>query len=161
MILIVLGTQDKKFYRLLKEVDELINKNVINDEVIVQAGYSSDYKSNNMKIFNLIPMDEFEKYIEDCDLLITHGGVGTILTGLKHSKKVIAVPRLSKYKEHVNDHQLQIVENFSKDGYILGVSENTNLEMCLKKVKKFNPKKFESNNHNFIKKLKQKIDSFM
>ena len=66
-----------------------------------------------MKIFDLIPMDEFDEMIKKCDLLITHGGVGSIITGLKNNKKVIAAARLSKYNEHVNDHQLQIIDNFS------------------------------------------------
>ena len=48
MILITLGTQDKKFYRLLDIVQEQIDIGNITDEVIVQAGCSSDYKSNNM-----------------------------------------------------------------------------------------------------------------
>ena len=52
--------------------------------------------------------------------IITHGGVGSIISSLKLNKKVIAVPRLSKYNEHVNDHQLQIIEDFDKQGYIIG-----------------------------------------
>ena len=64
-------------------------------------------------------MDDFDKLMNECDLLITHGGVGSIISGLKKNKKVIAVARLAKYKEHMNDHQKQIVDNFSDAGYIL------------------------------------------
>ena len=161
MILVTLGTQDKKFYRLLESVQKLIDKGVIKDKVIVQAGFSSDFKSNNMEIFNLIPMDEFDKLISSCDLLITHGGVGSILSGLKHNKKVIAAARLKKYGEHTNDHQLQIIENFSNDGYILNLEDFDKLEELLKKVKNFKPKKYKSNNENFVKLLKQDIDSYI
>ena len=59
-------------------------------------------------------------FIGKADYIITHGGVGTITDALKLGKKIIAVPRLSKYKEHVNDHQLQIIENFSEKGFIVG-----------------------------------------
>ena len=111
-----------------------------------------------MKIFDLIPMDEYDKLIEKCDILITHGGVGSIVTGLKNNKKVIAAARLEKYKEHVNDHQLQIIENFSNSGYILALDNFDELEDVLKKAKTFKPNKYKSNTNNFIKLLRNKIN---
>lgn len=159
MILITLGTQDKPFYRLLEAVQKQLDNKVINEEVIVQAGCSSDFKSKDMKIFDLIPMDEFDKMIEKCDILITHGGVGSIITGLKNNKKVIAAARLEKYKEHVNDHQLQIIENFSNSGYILPLDNFDDLDKVLNKIKKFKPKKYKSNTSNFIKLLRNEINN--
>ena len=161
MILVTLGTQDKKFYRILEELAKLINKEKINDEVIVQAGCSSDFKSDSMKIFDLIPMDEFDDLISKCDLLITHGGVGSILNGVKHGKKVIAIPRLSKYGEHVNDHQIQIVNNFSDEGYILKVDNINDLFETINKSKSFKPKKYIANNKKFIKVLEDEIDKYL
>lgn len=157
MILVTLGTQDKKFTRLLEKIDELIDKKIITDEVVVQAGYSADYKSSNMKIFDLISKDEFDKLISECNVLITHGGVGAILTGLKYNKKVIAIPRLKKYKEHVNDHQIQIVKNFDEEGLIIG-SFVDDLESNYLKINKFNPKKFKSNKNNMLKLVQELID---
>ena len=116
MILVTLGTQDKSFERLLKAIQRQIDLGNIKDRVVVQAGYTK-FVSNDMEIFDLIPMDEFNNLIDQCDLLITHGGVGSIVTGLNKNKKVIAAARLSKFKEHVNDHQLQIIDNFSQNGY--------------------------------------------
>ena len=161
MILVSLGTQDKKFYRLLDEIQKLIDEKFITDEVIVQAGYSSDYKSNNMKIFDLIPTNEFKKLIKECDLLITHGGVGSIIDGLKEDKKVIAVPRLKKIKEHTNDHQIQIVENFTREGYILGIKKIDDLKAAIKKSKKFIPKKYKSNNDNFVELIDKLIEKYL
>lgn len=161
MILVTLGTQDKKFYRLIKEIDKLIEQKKITDEVIVQAGSSANYKSNNIKMFNLIPMDEFDQLMKKCDLLITHGGVGTILNGLKNNKKIIAVPRLKKYKEHVNDHQLQIVTNFSDEGYILKVENINTLYDVIKYSKIFKPKKYEENNKEFVNNLSKEIDKYL
>lgn len=157
MILVTLGTQDKKFTRLLEKIDELIDKKIITDKVVVQAGYSADYKSSNMKIFDLISKEEFDKLISECNVLITHGGVGAILTGLKYNKKVIAVPRLKKYKEHVNDHQIQIVKNFDEEGLIIG-SFVDDLENNFLKITKFNPKKFKSNKDNMLKLVQELID---
>lgn len=161
MILVTLGTQDKKFYRLLDMIQEEKDNGNIKDEIIVQAGYSSDYQSSDMKIIDLIPIDEFEELVKKCDFLITHGGVGSIITGLKHHKKVIAVPRLKKYKEHTNDHQVQIVDNFVNDGYILKLDENDKLYKVLKNMKNFIPKKYESNNNSFIKMLDKEIKKLL
>lgn len=86
---------------------------VIDEEVIVQAGYTK-YFSDKMKIFDLISQEDFVLYMNRADLIITHGGVGSIITALKMNKKIIAVPRLAKYGEHINDHQLQIVKCFEK-----------------------------------------------
>lgn len=161
MILVTLGTQDKKFYRLIKEIDKLLEEKKIKEEVIVQAGCSDSYKSERMKIFNLIPIDEFDELLKKCNLLITHGGVGSILNGLKNNKKIIAVPRMKKFKEHVNDHQLQIVRNFSDEGYILKVENINTLYDVIKFSKKFKPKKYEENNENFVKNLSKEIDNYL
>ena len=110
LIFVSLGTNDKSFERLLKVIDKEIEKGNIKDKVIVQSGYTK-YSSDNMEIIDLMSMSMFNKCIADCDILITHGGVGTILDGLKKGKKVIAFPRLSKYKEHVNDHQKEIIDD--------------------------------------------------
>ena len=157
MILVTLGTQDKKFTRLLEAIQKQIDNKKINEKVIVQAGCTSNFKSKDMEIFDLIPMNEFDEKIKECDILITHGGVGSIITGLKNNKIVIAAPRLKKYNEHVNDHQLQIVENFAKEGYILYLENFDNLDKLLIEAKKFKPKKFKSNTPNIIKLLERSI----
>lgn len=149
MILVTLGTQDKDFSRLLKAIDKLIEKKVIKEKVIVQAGYTK-YKSKNMQIFDLIDQEELENLADKCSLLITHGGVGSILMGIKKNKKIIAAARLSKYKEHTNDHQKEIIKEFVKDGYIKELKNFNKLEEVIKETKKFKPKKFESNTNNFI-----------
>lgn len=161
MILVTLGTQDKKFYRLLEAVQKQIDNGFIKEEVVVQAGSCADFKSDDMKIFDLIPMDEYDKLIKECNLLITHGGVGTITTGLDNNKKVIAAARLEKYGEHINDHQLQIIENFTKEGYILSLDNFDELDLVIEKAKKFKPKKYKSNSINFNKSLKKIIDSYL
>ena len=101
MILVTLGTQDKSFKRLLDAIQKEIDKGNIKDRVVVQAG-CTEYESNDMEIFDLIDRDKFSELIKECDLLITHGGVGSILTGLKNNKKVITAPRLKEYKVKKN-----------------------------------------------------------
>lgn len=158
MILVTLGTQDKKFNRLLDKVEDCIRDGSICEEVIVQAGCSK-YESKNMKIFDVISMNEFDLLIRKCNILITHGGVGSIIAGLKNGKKVIAMARLKKYKESANDHQLQIIDSFSRDGYILKLEEDDNLCDVLKLAKNFKPKKYVSNTSNMIKLISEFIDN--
>ncbi len=157
MILVVLGTQDKQFDRLLKDVDKLIDDKVINDKVVVQAGQTK-YESKNMEIFDLIPAPEFEELLDKADLVITHGGAGTILSAIKKGKRIIAAPRLSKYMEHHNDHQKQIIGEFKKQGYLLEYNDGDDLGELIKESKKFKPKEFKSNTKNMIKNLNKYID---
>ena len=158
MIFVTLGTNDESFERLLKAIDKEIEKGTIKERVVVQAGCTK-YQSKKMEIMDLIPREEFDRLISECDLLITHGGVGSILTGINHNKKVIAVPRLAKYKEHGNDHQLQIVENFSERKYILAVKDLNKLGKIIEKAKKFKPQKFVSNTNNIIHLIEDYIDN--
>ncbi len=157
MIFVTLGTNDEQFPRLLKAIDREIENGNIKEKVIVQAGCTK-YESKNMEIMDLVPRDEFDRLISECDLLITHGGVGSILTGINNGKKVIAVPRLARYKEHLNDHQLQIVENFSERKYIIAVKDLNKLGKAIEKAKTFKPQKFVSNTHNIIKIIEDYID---
>ncbi len=157
MILVVLGTQDKQFTRILEAVDKEIEKGTIKDKVVVQAGQTK-YESKNMEIFDLVPAPEFDKLMDEADLVITHGGAGSILGAIKKGKKVIATPRLAKYKEHHNDHQKQIVGEFAKEGYILELSDMNDLGKMIKEIKKFQPKKFVSNTNNMIKLIENYIE---
>ncbi len=158
MIFVTLGTNDESFERLLKAIDKEIEKKTIKEKVIVQAGCTK-YSSKNMEILDLVSREEFDRLISECDLLITHGGVGSILTGINHGKKVIAVPRLARYNEHGNDHQLQIVEKFGEKKYILVVKDMNKLGKIIEKAKDFKPRKFESNTQNIINIVENFIDN--
>ena len=157
MILVMLGTQNNSFHRLLEEIDKLIDIGKIQEEVIVQAGYTK-YESKNMKIIDFLPSEELEKLEQQANCIITHGGVGSIIGSIEKGKKVIAVPRLKQYGEHVNDHQLDIVESFDKLGYIIGIAEVSQLGEALQRIKEFEPKKYIQNTGNIIKIVEDFID---
>ena len=124
MILVLLGTQNNSFYRLLEEVQKCIDED--------------------------IEQDKFNILMEQADTIITHGGVGSIVTAVKLGKKVIAVPRLKQYGEHVNDHQIQIVETFSNQGFIKGIKDVSELKETLREIDTFIPNKLESNTEHII-----------
>ena len=158
MILVLLGTQNNSFHRLLKEIDRLIEKNIITDEVIVQSGYTK-YNSKNMKIFELISKEELNKLQDKADLIITHGGVGSIISSIKKGKKVIAVPRLHEYNEHVNNHQKEIIRLFNEEGYIIGIDSIEELENALLNIEKFKPIKYENKNDKMLQIISDFIDA--
>lgn len=153
MILVTLGTQKEQFTRLL---DYIENSN-IDDEIIVQAGHTK-YDSKKMKIFDFIPYEKMNEYIDKSDIIITHSGTGSVLMPLKKGKKVIICARLKKYGEHVDDHQQQLADIFKEEGYVLELNENNSLDDLMEKIKSFKPKKYESNTENFKKNLKKEID---
>lgn len=158
MILVLLGTQNNSFFRLLDEIENCITLGLITEEVIVQAGHTS-YKSNKMKILDFISQEELEKLIKQASYIITHGGVGSIIGGIKANKKVIAVARLEKYNEHVNDHQLQIVKSFNEKGYIIGLENATLLKNALENINSFIPAKYISNTQNILNIISNYIDN--
>ncbi len=157
MIFVTLGTQDKEFPRLLKQIEKEIKNGNIKEEVIVQRGYTK-YSSKYMKMLDLVSTEEFKKLVKDCDLLITHGGVGSILEGIKQNKKIIAVPRKKEYKEHTNDHQLQILKEFASLSYIIAIEDVKDLSNALEQSKTFKPKPFKSNTKHFIDSLDNYIE---
>lgn len=152
MILVVLGTQDKRFERLLKVVEEAIDQGVIKEEVMVQAGFTV-YDSSKMNVVDYVDMATFEQWMKDCRLLITHGGVGTIMSALRNKKPVIACARLAKYGEHHNDHQCEIIETFYEKGYLIPLKDGQPLIEALSAAENFVVPEVESNNHKMIELL--------
>ncbi|MGI6325038.1 MAG: PssE/Cps14G family polysaccharide biosynthesis glycosyltransferase [Bacilli bacterium] len=156
MILVLLGTQNLSFKRLLNAIQKQIDKGNIKDKVIVQAGFTK-YNSKDMEIFDTVSEEKLYELIKEADLIITHGGVGSIMAAITNNKKVIAAARLKKYKEAVNNHQLQIINYFKEKGYILSLDNFNELDRLLKKIKHFNPLKYKKDNNNIVKLIEEYI----
>ncbi len=137
MIFVTVGTHYQGFERLISAVDKLIEKNKIKDTVIMQIGYSK-YIPKNCKWFKFIEPDEFLKYCNNSDIIISHGGIGSIIPPLKFKKKLIIVPRLKKFNEHTNDHQLQITKELERQKKIIAIydGEFSFLKLLITKKKK-------------------------
>lgn len=113
MIFITTGSRSFQFNRLLKAVDEAIDAGLIVEPVFAQIG-SSDYKIKNYEHVEFLNHDEFNKKMNDCDMVLTHGGTGVIVNSVKLGKRVVAVPRLVQYGEVVDNHQTQLIKAFEK-----------------------------------------------
>lgn len=158
MIFISVGSQKFQFNRLLAEIDRLIENNTITDKVFAQIG-NSDYKPRNYKYVDFVTQDDFNKLIEKSDIIITHGGTGVIINSIKKGKKVIAIPRLSKYKEHVDDHQIQLINEFKELNLIEAIHEVDELEKAIKKIKEKRYNKYISNTSKIVESIEKFLGS--
>lgn len=118
MIYITLGTQACDFSRCMKMVEELIREVDIKDRLVAQTGYTS-YHPEGVECFDFIPEEKYQELMAEADVVISHAGTGALFSSIKKGKKVIAVARLAKYGEMVNDHQTEIVQKLAGEGYIL------------------------------------------
>jgi len=138
MIFVTAGTHTG-FDRLLKEVDKIAGSGKINEEFIVEFG-NSEFEPKNLKKIKFLPRAEYLKNLNNSDLMIIHGGSGSVLDVLINKKRAIIVPRLKKFREHENDHQLDLAQALEKSGRALAVYEISNLEQKIIDAKNFTPK---------------------
>lgn len=116
MILVAVGQQKFQFNRLIHKIDELIENGTIKDKVFIQYGSSDKPKIADGMDF--VPKADMQKLIEEADLMIIHSGAGMIVEAAKLGKRVIAVPRMKEFGEHVDNHQFEIAEVFENTGYL-------------------------------------------
>ena len=154
MIFVTLGSQKFQFNRLLIELDKLVEEEKICNDIFAQIGYS-DYKPKNYEFKEFLDREQFAEFMDKCDTVITHGGTGAIVGAVKRDKKVIAVPRLAKFGEHVDDHQLQIIDQFTNMNFIVGVKETNEIYEALEQLKTIEFKKYISNTENIIKSIEE------
>lgn len=159
MILITVGTHKLSFNRLLHMIDKLIDQGIVErDSIFAQTGYST-YTPKNYYFTPFIEPDEFDGLIEKSDLIITHGGTGSIVTALKKQKRVIAVARQAQYHEHVDDHQREIIHYFKENGHIIAVETIEQLGEVLCSSKHFLPKPYQSGNIKIKSIIREFIDN--
>ena len=157
MIFVTLGSQKFQFDRLLKAVDRLA-ENGEKDEIFAQTGHST-YQPKHYRYKAFLDRNEFADMMDKADIVITHGGTGAIIGAIKKGKKVIAVPRLSQYGEHVDDHQLQIIGQFYELNLIGACEDCADLEEKLEYVRNTDFSPYQSNTQRIIDDLEDYIDN--
>lgn len=153
MILVLVGTQKQDFSRIFKEIEN--SKILKNEKIIAQSGHTK-YKSEKIECIPFMKREELLTLIKKADMIICHGGVGTIFESLYEHKKILAVPRLKKYKEHVNDHQIEVCKKLQEEGYILYFNDGDCFDEIVKKVKNDRFKEYKNDN-KFLDILKKEI----
>ena len=113
MIFVTVGTHEQPFNRLIEKVDELVEEGVIQEDVIMQTGFST-YEPKHCKWSKLIPYQQMVKNVADARIVITHGGQASFIMPLQIGKTPIVVPRQKQFDEHVNDHQVEFARNVAE-----------------------------------------------
>ena len=160
MIFVTLGSQKFQFDRLLVKLDELIEKGVITEEVMAQIG-ASTYTPKHFQYVNFMDRQEFADTTDKCDIVITHGGTGVIIGAVKKGKKVIAVPRLARFGEHVDDHQLQLLHQFDDLGIICACYDTEDLEKYVKEINTMTFRPYVSNTNVIIESIEEYLSEVL
>jgi len=158
MILVVLGTFPTQFQRPLIALDSLCREGIIREKVIVQNGFT-EFPSRYLEYRPFLPVEELDQLYSEARIIISHAGSGSLLKGLKMGKKIIAIPRMPKYGEVVDDHQLEILEEFEKEKYLLGWRESDDLRELMERIESFEPECFVSKKQNIINFLDEYMES--
>lgn len=158
MIFVCTGTQIFQFDRLTKKLDELVADGKVKDKIFAQIG-AAEYLPNNYGYKKFINKDEFAEYQLEADVIISHGGTGALVGASKLGKNIIAVPRLAKYHEHVDDHQLQVVSVMEKEGYVRAVYDIDDLGRVINEALKEPITKVYKRESNVIPIIEKFIDS--
>ncbi|MGP9799112.1 glycosyltransferase [Halomonas sp. 86] len=125
MIFITVGTQ-LPFDRLLNYFSEWQIKVGYKGEVVAQIGEDSLFISSNMKLYKKLSMDEYYLWFCRADCIVSHAGIGSVLSCLDHNKKGVFLARKCSLSEHRNDHQLDTVSAFS--------NQYPALKFCMEKL---------------------------
>lgn len=155
MIFITIGTHPDQFDRLIRRVDEIAPQ--IKEEIIIQRGFTK-YKPKNVKYFDFT--DNIDDYYKKARIVIAQSATSLIEFILKYGKPVITVPREAKYKEHINDHQVEFAEYFAKRANVIMIRNMKDLTPKLLKNYNKKPRINLGGLYNLRNKIRKVIDDY-
>lgn len=103
-VVVTVGTTDHDFRRLIARLVDIIPPGV---DVLWQTGMST-VDDLPIDAYRMVPQSELVKAIDKADVVITHAGTGSLALALQGGKVPVFVPRRASFKEHVDDHQLEL-----------------------------------------------------
>jgi UDP-N-acetylglucosamine transferase subunit ALG13 len=113
MIFVIVGTHEQPFNRLIEYIDNIKRDGKVQDEVIMQIGFST-YEPKYCTWSKLLPYNQMQQNVVDARIVITHGGPASFIMPLQIGKIPIVVPRQYKFNEHVNNHQVDFIRVISE-----------------------------------------------
>jgi len=140
------------FDRLVQAVDEMVAQKLIDDTVIAQIG-DGRYEPRHMAFDRYLAKPEYDRRFAAATMLIAHAGAGTIALALQHHKPLLVVPRLGKFKEHVNDHQVATARKYGELGHVLVACEVSQIPAGLAALKQFQPRSREVRPHELARRI--------
>jgi len=150
MIFVTVGLEKFSFSRLIRAVDSLARRDILKEEVFMQIG-SGDYVPQHCSWKEKMSFALFIRRLESCRIVISHAGVGTILLSIQNNKIPIVIPRLKRFKEAVDDHQLDLVRELDKSNAIIPLYDMRDLEVYIKQYDQIiSTKKLEIGNVDYL-----------
>lgn len=134
MIFVILGTEHFQFNRFVKNVEHLVENDVLTEEVFIQLGMSQ-YEPKHVGFKRFLPFSEMSHKIKNASLVLAHAGAGTTILSLQLGKAPILFPRLSKYGEHIDEHQATFAEKMKQKGYVHVAYDYSQLKDSIIKAK--------------------------
>jgi len=138
MIFLTVGTCPLQFDRLVRATDIAVEEGLIDDEVFAQTGVTR-YRPKYIKYAEMLEKSEFDEYFKRARSIIGHAGMGTISMALEQDKPILIMARMSKYREHVNDHQVSTAQMFEKLGHVLVAHTVEEVPTKIKELEAFVP----------------------
>lgn len=131
MIFVTTGTQEP-FDRLLKIVDEIAGNN--SQEKVIAQAINDTYKVKNIELCSFLDPEKFDAVFKKARLVISHAGMGSIISALTYKKPLVIFPRIAKLGEHRNEHQLATANKFKELGYVHVAENEEELVKILEKL---------------------------
>jgi UDP-N-acetylglucosamine transferase subunit ALG13 len=119
MIFVTVGACYFQFDRLLRALDALPG----DEELIVQHGPSDVRPARASHLVDFMPLDRVVEHVRRARVVVTHGGIGSILVSLSNGKRPVVVPRLPVHGEIVDDHQVTSARRFESEGLVTVVED--------------------------------------
>lgn len=118
------------FDRLVRAVETLKKNGTISEQVVIQTGVGG-YIPEDIETFETLPFETMKSYLRDADIVVCHGGTGSLITALRQGCRVIVMPRLYELGEHYDHHQRQITDAFAERGLVLKANTLAELQNAI------------------------------
>lgn len=142
MIFVIAGTERFPFDRLIIEIDSLKLRGILDDDVYIQLG-SSTYRPKHCSWTQYLPFNEMVQKIQTAGLVIAHAGAGTALLCLHLGQRPLLVSRRKKFREHVDDHQVQLATKLKKLDWADVAYDVSDLQNIIEYRKSYNNVSFQ------------------
>ena len=159
MVFVTVGNATQGFKRLLDAVDEAAGQGLFGDEpIFIQTGNNPDFHASHCEQQSFLRMSQFEALLRDSNLIISHGGAGTLINILRAGRVPVVMPRRQRYAEHVDDHQVELIQALAQEGRVVPVFESADLKVGVKEARRRNKQPRAQSNSQLVELVARAIE---
>ena len=156
---VTVGNATQGFKRLLDAVDEAAGQGLFGDEpIFIQTGNNPDFHASHCEQQSFLPMSQFEALLRDSSLIISHGGAGTLINILRAGRVPVVMPRRQQYAEHVDDHQVELIQALAQEGRVVPVFESADLKVGVNEARRRNKQPRAQSNSQLVELVARAIE---